>query len=133
MASCKRWNLAQSRKYGYKNCNIKTRRHQSVYKNTSSSPIAERVGKFGGYVLDGSEYIIFIILRVPKWFWKIIYSPSTRHGIALIILNIPNFAPINRNEIFWNNICQETGWFRQKFMNLSIDFVILFAKNSIIL
>ncbi|XP_077295903.1 salivary endonuclease-like [Arctopsyche grandis] len=71
-------------------------------------------------------------LRVPKWYWKIIYSPATKEGIALVTLNNPHVTSINVGEMFCKNICLETNWSRAEWANFSKGFTFCCGVNDLI-
>lgn len=70
-------------------------------------------------------------LKVPKWYWKIIYSSSTQEGIALITLNNPHAKSVTSAELFCPNICQQTGWLRPEFSSITKGYTFCCSVNSL--
>lgn len=48
-------------------------------------------------------------LPVPKYIYKIVYSPATKKGIVFISLNDP-FAKVTANDYLCTDICDKYGW-----------------------
>lgn len=48
-------------------------------------------------------------VRVPKFFYKIIYQPSTRNGIAVVTSNDP-YLKNTKSATFCANICHKYNW-----------------------
>lgn len=67
------------------------------------------------------------ILPVPKYFWKILYSPENNEAIVFISLNNPFVDKLNDNDIFCENICDKYSWNKTRWNDLSSGF--LFCCN----
>lgn len=56
-------------------------------------------------------------LPVPKFVWKVIYSESTKEGIALVILNDPFIERLGTDELLCTDLCNEYGWYSKRWSN----------------
>ncbi|CAH1119014.1 unnamed protein product [Phaedon cochleariae] len=76
---------------------------------------------------DGNEISIFLVsknkLPVPKFIWKIIYHEDSRKGIALVSLNNPFINKITQDLILCEDICEQSGWASDKWMNTTRGYV----------
>lgn len=57
-------------------------------------------------------------IRVPKYFWKLIYDPKTSRGIGIITSNNP-YLGNNATLKICKNICLENNWLNR---NATIEF-----------
>ena len=49
-------------------------------------------------------------LRVPKFYWKVVYNPKTQEGIALVGINNPYVANPSGDYIFCTDVCSKVSW-----------------------
>lgn len=78
------------------------------------------------YLLDELQ------LKVPKWFWKVIYSPSTSQGIAMITLNNPHVTNVTKSELLCKNICVGTHWQRPDWTKFDKGYTYCCNVNDLI-
>lgn len=63
---------------------------------------------------DHTDVEIFLLpneaLPVPKFIWKLVYSPKTRRAIVLISLNNPFVKDTSEIDKICVDICKQYGW-----------------------
>lgn len=63
-------------------------------------------------------YLYQTKIRVPKYFWKLVYNPKTSQGVGIITSNNP-FMEKNATLKICKNICLEHNWLNH---NATIEF-----------
>ncbi|XP_058464821.1 uncharacterized protein LOC131438670 [Malaya genurostris] len=58
-------------------------------------------------------------IEAPKWYWKIIKSPGTNSGIALITNNDPFRTSISSDEMMCSDVCSAYGWDNVNYANFA--------------
>ena len=63
---------------------------------------------------DGVETPLYLggdrkVLRVPQFYWKVVYQPDTRRGVAFVGLNNPYYE-LTEQDKFCDDICGQYSW-----------------------
>lgn len=48
-------------------------------------------------------------LPVPRYFWKVVYSPSTQAAVAFVSFNNP-YAHHDKSDMFCRDVCKQIRW-----------------------
>lgn len=61
------------------------------------------------------------VVPVPNLFWKVIYEPIGKKGIALIAINNPHYENVEEH-VICENVCDEIDWLTWKSANIKLGY-----------
>ncbi|XP_055590773.1 uncharacterized protein LOC129742854 [Uranotaenia lowii] len=70
-------------------------------------------------------------IPAPKWYWKILYVPSTKSGVAFVSNNDPFRKKISADELLCEDVCDKYGWSDKRFASFEKGYTYCCTVNSL--